>query len=203
MIRSSSLLLPALLAAALPALGGFAQTEQRVKLAPAQRAVTVTFRTADGSRVTKASPDCSCTTVQLEGSRVVAQVDTSTFDAPITKRIHAETSDGRKSTLVMHFEVPQAVIISPASLVWERNAAPTPQEFRISLPKGSPICGLVSAGISGEDFDFSTRTISPGREYAVSITPRSTARRCMNRLVLKMDGPDPRYQQRILYIRVR
>ncbi len=190
------------LLAAPPVLAGFAETEQRVKLAPAQQAVTVVFRTVGGSVVTKVKPDCSCTTARIEGSRVVAEVDTSAFDGPTVKKMEVHTSDGKRTTLVMRFDVPQAIIISSPSLVWQRGASPAPQEFRIRLPKGSPIRALISADIAGDDFDYTPRTITPGREYAISVTPRSTARRCMNRLVLKMDAPTP-YAQRILYLRVR
>ncbi len=205
MKTAAALLLP-LLVAALPTQAGFApqQLVQAVKLSYGQNAATVTFRTADGSTVTKAKPLCDCTTVQLRGDTLVAQVNTSTFDAPVDKQIEVTTSDGARATLTMRFDVPQAVIISPApALVWERNSAPTTQQFRIQLPKGSPIRALLSADLAGNDFDYRAETISPGREYAIAVTPRSTARRSMNRLVIKMDGSDPRYTQRILYLRVR
>ncbi len=202
-MKALSLLLPLVPLAALPSFAGFAQVEQRIALTVSQESATVVFATNDGTTVTKAKPDCSCTTVRLDGSRLIAQVDASAFDASIDKHIDATTSDGKRTRLTMHFEVPPAILISPTALVWERNAAPAPQCFRIRLPKASPIRALTSAGISGDDFDFSTRTITPGSEYEITVTPRSTARRALNRLVLHMDGPTPRFQQRILYIRVR
>ncbi len=200
----AALLLPLLLSV-MPALAGFTpqQARQSVKLAYGQNAATLTFRTMDGSRITKARPLCDCTTVRTEGSSLVAEVDTSAFDASVDKQIEVATSDGRKATLTMHFEVPAAVIISPAALVWERGAAPTAQEFRIRLPKGSPVRALLAADLSGDAFDYTARTLSPGREYAISVTPRSTERRCLNRLIIRMDGPDPRYTLRVLYLRVR
>ncbi len=194
-----------LFVAALPAVAGFApeQQVQTLRLAYGQRSVRVVFQTADGSSVTRAKPDCDCTTLQWEGSRLVAVVDTSTFDAPVEKKVLATTSDGARTTLTMRFEVPQAVVISSPALLWERNAPPAPQVFRISLPQGSPVRALLSADLSGNDFDFETRTLSPGREYSITVTPKSTARRCLNRLVIKMDGPAPLYHQRLLYLRVR
>ncbi len=203
MKTSAALLLPLL--AALPGFAGFApqQLVQPVKLDYGQKAVTVTFRTADSSSVTKATPLCDCTTVRLQGDALVAEVDTSTFDASVDKQIVVTTSDGQRSTLTMRFDVPQAVLISSPALVWERGGEPRPQQFRIRLPKGSPVRALLSADLSGDDFDYRAETITPGREYAITVTPKSTARRCMNRLVIKMDGSDPRYTQRILYLRVR
>ncbi len=204
-MNAPTLLALSLLLPPLPALAGFtaAQAQQSITLAYGQKSTTLSFRTTDGSHITKARPLCDCTTLRLEGSRLVAMVDTSTFDASVEKQIEVTTSDGQATTLTMRFEVPQAVIISTPSLVWERGATPRPQEFRIQLPKGSPIRALLSADLSGDDFDYRARTLRPGREYAITVTPKSTARRALNRLVIKMDGDDPRYTQRILYLRVR
>ncbi len=187
----------------LPAFAGFAQPQQSIRLAYGQKAATVVFETQDGSTVVKARPLCDCTTVKKEGSRLVAQVDTSAFDAPVDKQIEVTTSDGRKTTLTMRFDVPLAVVISPLSLVWKKGSSPTPQVFRISIPKGSPVRGLVSADLSGDDFDYSPTTIRKGQEYTVTVTPKSTASRAFNRLVIKMDSTDPRFSQRILYLRVQ
>ncbi len=192
-----------LLLVALPALAGFVQPRQSVKLAYGQKSVTVRFETGDGTTIKKARALCDCTEVSYQGGSLVAEVDTSTFDAPVAKQIEVTTSDGRRTMLTMDFDVPQAVVFSSPSLVWKRGAAAGAKEFRIRIPKGSPVRGLKEAGISGEDFDFEARTIRSGAEYAVSVTPRSTAKRCLNRLVIKMDSDDPRYAQRILYLQVK
>ncbi len=196
------LFLPCLLSA-LPASAGFGQPEQAVRLAYGQKVATLVFSTSDGSTVTRAKPLCDCTTVRLEGARLVAEVDTSTFDISTEKQIVARTSDGRQTTLTMRFEVPQAVIISAPSLEWQRGAAPEPQEFRIRIPEGSPVRKLSSAGLVGDAFVYHAATITPGREFAVTVIPKSTAHRALNRLVIKMDADAPQHRQRILYLRIR
>ncbi len=188
---------------ALPAFAGFSSTTQELKLAYGQKTATVEFATDDGSRITKAKPLCDCTTLRVEGSRLIAQVDTSTFDASVDKQIDVTTSDGTHTTLTMRFIVPPAIELNTPSLVWERGSAPTPQEFRIRIPEGSPVRALREAGLSGDAFSYRASTISPGREYAITVTPKSTARRALNRLVIKMDSSSPLFSQRILYIRVR
>ncbi len=187
----------------LPALAGFVQKEQTVQLHYAQDAATVEFCTGDGSTITKAKPLCDCMTLRTEGSRLVAQVNTSTFDATVDKLIEVSTSDGQRSTLTIRFEVPLAVIISSPSLVWQRGAEPTAQEFRLRIPEGSPVRGLRAANLMGKDFLYRAATITPGREYAITVKPHSTARRCMNRLFVEMEGPDPRYTRRILFLQVK
>ncbi len=200
MLKTAAL---ALVFAALPALAGVAKPLQTVRLAYGQKSATLRFETGDGTSFTKARALCDCTELEYRGGSLVAEVDTSTFDAPVDKQIEVTTSDGRKTMLTMRFDVPLAVVFSSPSLIWQRGAAATAQEFRISIPKGSPVRGLKEAGISGEDFDFEARTIRPGAEYAVSVTPRSTAKRCLNRLVIKMDSAEARFSQRILYLQVK
>ena len=193
----------ALLLGALPALAGFAQPTQTVKLAYGQKRATLHFDTGDGTTITQARSLCDCTQLNYSGGRLVAEVDTSTFDTTVDKQIEATTSDGCKTMLTMRFDVPQAVTFSSPSLTWKRGDAPKAQTFRIRIPKGSPVRGLTSAGITGEDFDYRTETLERGREYRITVTPRSTAKRCLNRLVIKMDADDALYRQRILYLQVK
>ncbi len=202
-MKVTALLLP--LALALPALAGFTpeQSRQEVKLAYGQKSATLTFATTDGSTIKDAEPLCDCTELKLEGSRLVAVVDTSNFDATVDKQIKVKTSDGQKTTLTMHFIVPAAVEFNTPSLVWKKDAAPATQEFRIRIPQGSPVRGLISADLAGEDFSYDAKVVTPGREYRVIVTPKSTARRALNRLVIKMDADAPQFRQRILYLQVK
>lgn len=198
-VRAMALLAPA--AFVLPVQAGFSQPEQTVRLSCGQMKTTVTFR-AD-SAIRKAKAHCDCTTVSISGNQLVAHVDTSTFDRNVTKEMDVTTADGRTTRLKMHFVVPPAVTFSSPSLVWRIGAAPQPQVLRISIPKGSPVKDIAEAGITGDDFDYVPRRVKAGREYTVTVTPRSTARRALNRLVIKTDSTDPRFRQYVIYLQVR
>ena len=186
----------------LPAMAGFKNTTQVVPLKFGQQSATVVFETT-GEKIAEAEPHCDCTKVQVKGTRLTAVVDTRTFDRDVEKTIAAETEDGEEVTLRMQFRVPQAMQLSARSLMWKRGAAPAPQVLRITLPKGSPITHIADAALSGEDFDYSPKVVKRGKEYSVTITPRSTARASLNRLVLTTDSPDPRYHRQIIYLQVK
>ena len=186
----------------LPALAGFKSTTQVVPLKFGQQSATVVFETS-GEQIEEAEPHCDCTKVKVSGSKLTATVDTRTFDRDVEKTIAAETEDGKEVTLRMQFKVPQAIHLSARSLVWERGAAPTPQVLRITLPKGSPITHIADAALSGNAFDYAPKVVKRGREYTVTITPRSTAKAALNRLVLTTDSADPRYHRQIIYLQVR
>lgn len=186
----------------LPGLAAFKSTTKIVPLQFGQQSATVVFETS-GEQIEEAEPHCDCTKVSIKGHRLTAVVDTRTFDRDVEKTISAETSDGNEVTLRMQFRVPQAMQLSARSLVWKRNSIPVPQVLRITLPKGSPITHIADASLSGDAFDYSPKVVKRGSEYTVTITPRSTAKPALNRLVLTTDSPDPRYHRQIIYLQVK
>ena len=187
---------------ALPAMAAFKSTTQVVPLKFGQEQATVVFETS-GEGIETAKPHCDCTKVLIKASKLTAVVDTRTFDRDVEKTIAAETSDGKEVTLSMQFRVPQAMQLSARSLVWKRGAAHTPQVLRITLPKGSPITHITDAALSGDAFDYAPEVVKRGREYRVTITPRSTSRAALHRLVLTTDSTDPRYHRQIIYLQVK
>ena len=189
-------------ACALPALAAFPQPQQSVKLAYSQQTAVVEF-TTDGPAVTKAKPLCDCTTVTIQGNKLIATVDTSKFDQSVAKQIDATTADGKTTRLTMNFEVPAAIILSARSLVWQRGSTPAPQVLTITLPKGSPVTDIKEAGLSGDAFDYVPHKVKDGREYTVTVTPRTTDKPVLNRLVLTMVSTDPRFAKQIVYLQVK
>lgn len=198
MKRSLSILLA--FAAACPALAGFATPTKKIALDYGQKQTTVVFE-ADCT-ITAAKPHCDCTTVTVNGNKLTAVVDTSTFDASVDKTIAATTADGMQTTLTMKFDVPQAVVFSPAILVWKIGEAPTPKVLHITVPKGSPVKSLKEAGLEGDDFIYKAAKGKRKGEYTVTVTPKSTAKRLRNRLVIKMESDNPLFAQRIIFLRV-
>ena len=189
-------------ACALPALAAFPQPQQSVKLAYSQQTAVVEF-TTDGPAVTKAKPLCDCTTVTIQGNKIIATVDTSKFDQSVAKQIDATTADGKTTRLTMNFEVPAAIILSARSLVWQRGAKPEPQVLTITLPKGSPVTGIQEAGLSGNAFDYVPNKVKEGAKYTVTVTPRSTEKPVLNRLVITTATKDPRFAKQIIYLQVK
>lgn len=199
-MRKPSLALLLLLGASTTAVAGFSQSAQTVKLSYGQKQVRVSF-VAD-SAITHAKPHCDCTQVSIQGNQLTALVDTSNFDESVEKTISATTADGKKTTLTMKFDVPQAVIFTPTALVWKVGEAPTPKVLRIVVPQGSPVRALKEAGLDGDDFVYDAAKGKRPGEYSVTVTPKSTAKRLRNRLVIKMDSAEPRFSQRIIYLRI-
>lgn len=189
-------------ALAAPVLAAFEKPVQNIKLNYGQDAVTVVFR-SKSSPITKVKPLCDCTTTTHSGHTLTAHVDTSKFDQTVDKHIDVTTADGKKTKLTMHFEVPQAVVLSAPSLLWKRGAAPAPQVLRLTLPKGSPVQDITEAAISGNDFFFTPEKGKNKGEFLVTVTPKSTSKKCFNRLIISTSSADSRYARFIVYLQVR
>lgn len=197
----SSRLFLALLSAT-PALAAFPTPQQNIKLSHGQHKATVVFH-SDGSTITRAKAHCDCTTLRKDGTRLIAEVDTSRFDSQTEKTIDATTSDGKTTRLTMRFEVPAAIILSDRSLQWKVGSKPTPRVLTITLPPGSPVHDITDAGLSGEHFDYMPKIVKKGQQYTITVTPRSTEKPVLNRLVIKTDSADPRFASQIIYLQVR
>lgn len=180
---------------------GFSQPVQAVKLDYGQKEALIIFD-ADRS-IRKAKPLCECTKTSFAGSRLTARVDTSGFSRDVEKQIDVTLEDGSKERLTMRFSVPQAVILSMRTIVWKQGGAPAAKELRIQLPPGSPVHRVTEASITGDAFDYVPHTVKEGAEYSVSITPRSTEKKVLNRLIIKTDSADPRYAQYIIYLSIQ
>lgn len=191
-----------LVLAALPSSAGFRQSAQTVRLTCGQNRATVIFET-DGTGIRKAKPLCDCTKLQPSGTKLIAEVDTSTFDADVDKQIDVTTSDGLSTRLTMHFIVPPAIVLSARSLTWKKGSTPEPQVLTITLPEGSPIRDIKDAGLSGSNYEFVPETVNKGREYRITVTPKSTAKSGLERLVIQTDCADKRYARRIIYLQVK
>lgn len=153
--------------------------------------------------ISSAKPNCDCTTAEIDGNVLVAKVNVKDFTEDTERTISVRMKDGRKCTVWLYFGVPKAINFSATTLAWERGAAATPQSFHVSVPKGSPITKIAEVGISGSDFDMATVANHKKKTYDITITPLSTAKKVMNRLVIKTQSSDERSKQYILYLRVK
>lgn len=196
-----AIILLGLCAAVAPARAGFAQPVQPVQLAFGQKEAEIVF-TAD-SPVKHAKALCECTSLRVEGSKLIARVDTGAFSQDVDKQIDATTADGVTTRLTMRFVVPQALSVSARSLIWKVGQPPMPQTLRIRIPKGSPVHSVAEAALSGEAFDYTPRIVKEGAEYAVDITPKSSAKKALNRLIIKTDSADSRYAAYIIYLSIQ
>ena len=190
-----------LLGGAMPLMAGFSKTVQSVSLDYGQKQVVLTFES--DTPIRKAKALCECTKVSFEGTKLTARVDTTAFSQDVEKQIDATTADGVTTRLTMRFSVPQALLLSSRTIIWKQGGPAQTKELRIRIPAGSPVRRLGEASLSGDAFEYTPRIVKDGAEYVVSITPHSTEKKLLNRLILKTDSADPRYSQHVIYLSIQ
>lgn len=203
-IRESLVLLAAL-AAPLQAELIFRPSIVRERIAPQQQTLQTSFTfTNTGSApvtITRVHPHCECTQTRVESSSTVApgasgrlllNVDTKTFTGTVKKDVSVTTSDGKTQKLTIAVSVPECITVKPKGLSWKQGRAATPKTVTITLEPNCPF-RLTQASLVGNAFDYQTNANAPGKRYTVTIIPKSTQKRLINRLLIETDSRDPRY----------
>ena len=179
----------------------FSQSSQEARLGFGQTHCNFLF-TADSS-IRKVTPNCDCTSYRIENNKLHVTVDAREFNRDTNRYLDIKMQDGRKCRLMLYFRIAQPLLLSSRSLTWKRGASPSQQSITLYIPKGSPIKALKEAGLNGKEFDYQTKTLKKNREYQITITPLSTAKKALNRLVIKTVSSDPRYSQHIIYLQIK
>lgn len=205
-ITGSIVALATLAAGVLHAELQFRQTTLRENISAQQKTLKTAFPfTNTGATpvtITRIKPHCECTKAAVEGGqttiapgasgRVLLDIDTKTFTGTVMKDVSVTTSDGNTQRLTVAVSVPESITVSPKGLSWKQGGPATPKTVTISLAPNCPF-RLKQASLVGQGFDYQTHQLVPNKRYTVTIAPKSTQHKLINRLLIETDSSDPRY----------
>ncbi len=140
--------------------------------------------------ITKSDPGCTCLKVEVSGGKLRYQpgesgVVRTTFDVgnstgDVEKGVAIWLDDDAKTKpsvfLKVNFHIPVLVNLEPKTLSWDIGGSAEPKTIHIKIAKGSTINVLDVT--SKDSFKTELKTVEKGREYELSVTPKS------------VDGPD-------------
>jgi len=97
-------------------------------------------------------------------------------------------------TLTAEIEIPELVSITPKSLNWKSGEENDPKAFRIIVQEGESthVTGVVT---TNNDFVPQLKTITKGKEYEVTITPKDSAGPIFGIIKITTDSKTPRYRR--------
>ena len=156
---------------------------------------------------------CSCVRAQTEDGRMLFQpgetgvIDTAfevgAFEGELTKEVIVTTDDAKRpgTNLRLSLSIPGLFQITPAQVVWQLGEAPTPKLVTIKVLGKDPVA-LTGAISSRETMTTSIRSILPGKEYEVSLTPAATDSKMLGLVRLETDSKFPRYQKRLVFFNI-
>ena len=126
-----------------------------------------------------------------------------TFDGEVAKQVVVTTDDPaqREITLTAKVTIPPIFKVEPESLVWTMGDDPKSKTMKFTVlgDKEIAVTGLVS---SRDSMVAEVKEIKKGREYEITLTPKTTAEAMLGVLRVETDAPYARYQKRLLFFNV-
>jgi hypothetical protein len=140
---------------------------------------------------------CGCTTAGLakrtylpgEEGVIMATFRFEERQGRKSKRIFVTTdasSEPIQLTVTAH--IPEVLKIRPTMVWWKRGEEATAKTVTVHVRADQP-ANLMQISFSAEGFDSSVKTIKPGREYQITVTPRQTEKPVVASMSIQTDLP--------------
>jgi len=162
-------------------------------------------------RVLKIDSACSCLSASLDkavyqpGEKGVgkAEFKLSSFTGRHEKSVHVQTDDPEQTEWVITFmiEIPEIVKIEPKTLQWWLGDPAEAKTTRVTMTGDEPM-KIMNITSTREQVEFSWKEITPGKEYEVTVRPRSTAEVMLGALKIETDSKIPKYQRQLSFFSV-
>ena len=186
-----------------------------VKPKPEDETITVTFnfRNAGTKAVTVTGLESACSCLSAELDRAVyqpgstgtgkAEFKVTSFVGKHEKFVTVTTDDPAQPEWVVPFEldVPAVVEIEPKTVQWWINDPVTSKQVTVKMVGKEPL-KITNITSSREGVEFSWKTVTEGREYLVTVTPKNTTEVMLGALKIETDSTIPKYQRQMAFFSV-
>jgi hypothetical protein len=188
-----------------------------LKPRPEDEEVSTTFTFTNTSdrplTITGLESTCSCLEAALdkrtykpgENGSGTATFKVTSFTGRHLKTIHIYSDHPDFPDQVVSFilDVPVIVQLEPDILDWQLDEAPTPKDMTIKLLGETPIhITSVTNAREPSTVDFQLKEIKPGREYRITVTPKSTKDIHYGYLKIETDSKIPKYARQMAFFRI-
>jgi hypothetical protein len=154
---------------------------------------------------------CSCLSATLdkpvyepgEKGTGTAQFKVSSFTGEQEKIITVTTDDPKQTEWIVPFivTVPAVVEIEPKNVQWWLNEEPKPKDMIVKMV-GESEMKLTNITSTRENMGFTFKEVKPGREYRVTLTPKTTNEIMIGALKLETDSKIPKYQRQLAFFSI-
>lgn len=169
--------------------------------------------TQDAIEIRKYDAPCSCMSAKLKGGKQTAKgtivfapgesgvvkgvFELGNFKGTVDKQIVIWTAGDKEATpsikLTTRVTIPELVAATPVSLIWKVGEELKPKEIKIKMSGDAPI-SLIRNECSNANFMYQVKTVKEGREYLVTVTPKSTEKVEFAALRFTTDSKVKRFQ---------
>ena len=157
---------------------------------------------------------CSCLKAETKDGRMEFKdgeegiIETAfllgTFEGEAAKQVVVTTDDPAQPeiTLTVKVTIPAVYKVEPESVAWDVGEEAKAKKIKFTILDEKPIAvtGLVS---SRENMNAEVKEVKKGREYEITLTPKTTAEPMLGVLRVETDAPYARYQKKLLFFNVK
>ncbi|MBE7495414.1 MAG: DUF1573 domain-containing protein [Verrucomicrobiaceae bacterium] len=154
---------------------------------------------------------CSCLSAELDKAEYQpgeegtgsAEFKVSTFVGRHEKMVLVSTDDPKQPEWQIQFvlDVPAVVDIEPKTLQWWVGDEPVEKSATVKINGDMPM-KLLKITATRESVDFSFKEVTPGREYVVTVKPKSTSEVTLGALKIETDSKIPKYQRQLAFFSI-
>lgn len=198
---------------------GLRFVDERVvlKAAPDQDTVRAEFAFANlgqgEARILSVVSGCQCLEADApEGpiaagteGKVVGIFKVGAFQGMVEKQMAARVRDDsgeRDVVLTVAVEVPAVIVVEPGTLTWEVGAGSTPKDFTLKIVWPEKV-NIKAIECSREEFDITSRVIEDGREYRITVTPKTTAEPLLGLVQIRTDSRFEKYRDPMAFVHIK
>jgi len=154
---------------------------------------------------------CACLSAELdkrtyapgEAGKGKAEFKVGSFVGEHEKIVKITTDDPEQTTWEVPFLliVPEVVSIEPKNVQWWVGEDPSPKPIIVKMTgaEGMKITNITS---TRESVAFTWKEIQPGREYMVTVTPKTTADVVIGALKIETDSTVPKYARQLAFFSI-
>jgi hypothetical protein len=186
-----------------------------VKPKPEDETITVEFRFKNTGEkpvtVMSLESGCSCLSASLDKAVYApgeigtgkAEFKVGSFVGMHEKILNITTDlpSQQPWAVPFHLDVPEVVSIEPKNVQWWLGEAPSPKTITVKVTGADPM-NITQITSTRETVQFAWKTVTPGREYQVTVTPKSTADIVIGALKIETDSKVPKYARQLAFFSI-
>ncbi len=154
---------------------------------------------------------CSCLSAELDKAEYqpgeegtgTARFKVSTFVGRHEKYVIATTNDPDQEEWRINFilDVPTVVEIKPKTLQWHLGDEPSPKSCLVQFT-GEELTKIVKITATRENVNFDWKELKEGREYLVTVTPKTTDDVTLGALKIETNSPIAKYRNQLAFFSI-
>jgi hypothetical protein len=162
-------------------------------------------------KITSVESKCSCISATVDAASYAAgakgvgtaEFKVGSFVGRHEKFVVVNTDDPDQPEWVVTFvlDVPEVIQIEPRTLQWWLDESPDQKETTVKMIGKDPM-KITNVTATRDTVEFSWKEIVPGREYRVSVKPKSTKEVSLGALKIETDSKIPKYQRQLAFFSV-